>query len=95
VSADPRELSDGSMSCPVPHPDADPDKPCVKKIPAGWTADEGHAGGHMWMSAETAAILDSGHYDSIAAVSGLPFSAHDPDDCSPPCPRFYDRKATP
>lgn len=82
-------VSDGTMPCPVPHPDGK-DMPCCKKIPKGWTADEGHGGGHMWMSAATEALLDVGHFDARAALSGLPFGAHDPADCDHNCPRYWD-----
>ncbi len=83
-------VSDGTMPCPVPHPDGDPDKPCVKKIPNGWTADEGHAGGHMWMDAATMAVFDTGHYDAVAAISGQPFGPHAPEDCDPSCGRYLE-----
>lgn len=76
-------ISDGSMACPVPGPN---DLPCIKKIPVGWTASEGHSGGHMWMSAETEAIFDGGHYDASAALAGAPFEGHLPQDCKPGCP---------
>jgi hypothetical protein len=87
-------VSDGTMPCPVPHPDGDADKPCSKKIPNGWTAGDGHGGGHMWMSAATKALLDSGHYDATAAIAGPPFSTHDPADCDYNCPRFWDNTPT-
>jgi hypothetical protein len=87
-------LSDGAMPCPVPHPDGDVDKPCSKKIPKGWTAAEGHAGGHMWMSAATKTLFGSGHYDATAALAGLPFGPHNPADCDYGCPRFWDSTPT-
>jgi hypothetical protein len=77
--------SDGTMPCPVPSPDG---KPCVKRIPAGWTADEGHGGGHWWQSPETSKALERGHYDAAAAISGLPFAIHQPEDCPGP-PECY------
>lgn len=67
--------------CPVPHPDGDPTLPCVKLIEQGWTQEEGHGGGHMWMDERTAAILRGGHYDATAAVSGQPFGGHPVDEC--------------
>lgn len=75
--------------CPVPHPDGDPARPCIKLIPKGWAQDEGHAGGHMWMSEDTAAILDGGHFDATGAISGQPFSGHLPEDCTPECPKWF------
>lgn len=86
------QLSDGTMPCPVPHPDGGLIKPCRKRIPKGWTAEEGHGGGHMWMSAETEAVLDCGHYDATALLAGLPASTHAPEDCGPPCPCYFDTK---
>ena len=74
--------SDGTMPCPVPSPNG---LPCVKHIPAGWTADEGHGGGHFWMSPETSTALDHGHYDATAALAGKPFTIHQPEDCTPGC----------
>lgn len=56
------------MPCPEPSPTG---LPCSKKIPAGWTAEEGHSGGHFWASAETLAVFDGGHYDASAALAGL------------------------
>lgn len=82
-------VSDGTMPCPVPHP-AGEDMPCTKTIPAGWTAADGHGGGHMWMSAATERLLDSGHFNASAALAGLPFGAHDPADCDHNCPRYWD-----
>lgn len=72
------------LSCPVPGPEG---QPCIKKIPAGWTADEGHAGGHFWANTRAKAILDGGHYDATAALSGQPFDGHLPEECpGPSCP---------
>lgn len=74
-------VSDGTMPCPVPHPDGI-DAPCTKTIPNGWTADEGHGGGHCWMSPTTREQLDrDDHYDATAAISGLPFNLHRAKDC--------------
>jgi hypothetical protein len=75
--------TENPLPCPVPAPDTG--LPCVKKIPPGWTADEGHAGGHMWMSDRTSRILDGGHYDATAALSGLPFDGHLPEECDGDC----------
>lgn len=72
------DVSDGTTLCPVPHPGGDSTMRCCKQIPKGWTADEGHAGGHMWMTAETAALFDSGNYDAVAAISGQPFGPRQP-----------------
>ncbi len=79
-------ISDGTMPCPVPNPrNGDP---CTKTIPAGWAAGEGHGGGHFWADAATVAMLDGGHYDAVAAISGQPFASHEPEDCSPSCARW-------
>jgi len=82
-------ISDGTMPCPVPSPDG---LPCTKTIPDGWTPEEGHGGGHFWMSPEGAAVLDSGHYDVVALISGRPAEHHDPEDCHPGCPRWRGRR---
>jgi len=81
----PAPISDGTMPCPVPSPDHG--LPCRRKIPAGWTADEGHGGGHWWSSDRTEAILSGGHYDASLALSGQPFEGHLPSECTPDCPR--------
>lgn len=70
--------AENRLPCPVRTPEG---LPCTKKIPIGWTADEGHGGGHFWMSPEVAEILEGGHYDSVAAMSGRPFAWHLPEDC--------------
>jgi hypothetical protein len=83
-------VSDGTMPCPVPSPGG---LPCSKRIPAGWTASEGHGGGHFWVSPETAQALDTGHYDALAALAGKPFTVHQPADCTPECPRYGEAAA--
>ncbi len=83
-------VSDGTMPCPVPDPDGNPELACNRLIPAGWTAEEGHPGGHWWLDRATDELLRSGHFDATAALSGLPFGPHDPADCTPSCPRFWD-----
>lgn len=75
-------VSDGTLPCPVPSPGG---LPCVKRIPKGWTADEGHGGGHFWTSPEIAQALERGHYDAKAALAGQPFTIHQPEDCTPAC----------
>jgi hypothetical protein len=60
----------------------------VKRIPEGWTADEGHGGGHFWISPRTSQALDRGHYDATAALAGQPFTIHQPGDCTPGCPQY-------
>lgn len=80
-------VSDGAMPCPVRSPG---DLPCTKRIPTGWTAEEGHGGGHFWCDEETMALFDRGHYDAVAALSGEPFGEHDPADCTPQCPRYFE-----
>src|SRR5690606_21223373 len=66
------------MPCPVPGPNG---LPCIKRIPTGWTAPEGHGGGHVWASERAQAILNGGHYDATAAPSGQPFEGHLPEEC--------------
>jgi hypothetical protein len=78
-------LSDGTMPCPVASPDG---VACTKRIPAGWTADEGHSGGHFWASAEALDALENQHYDSVALISGQPAEFHRPQDCHPGCWRW-------
>lgn len=81
----PERISDGTLPCPVPSPGG---LPCVKRIPRGWTAGEGHGGGHFWMSAETEHALERGHYDATATLAGQPFTIHQPEDCTPVCPHY-------
>lgn len=70
--------SEDPIPCPIPSPDG---LPCTKTIEVGWTVEEGHGGGHFWASLETVAILDGGHYDARAALSGQPFAGHRPENC--------------
>jgi hypothetical protein len=83
-------LSDGTMPCPVRGPESG--LSCTKKIPNGWTADEGHGGGHFWISDRWSAILDGGHYDAKALISGLPADGHLPEECTPNCPKWRRRQ---
>ena len=78
--------SDGTMPCPVRSPGSG--LPCSKHIPRGWTAGEGHGGGHWWVSPETAEAMHTGHYDARAALAGEPFTIHQPEDCTPLCPQY-------
>ena len=81
--------SDGMVPCPVPAPHTG--DPCTKRIPSGWTVDQGHGGGHFWMPAAIRERLDRGdHYDSTAAISGQPFTFHTAEDCAPGCWQFPD-----
>src|SRR5579859_616363 len=83
-------VSDGTLPCPVQSPGG---LPCVKHIPRGWTASEGHGGGHFWMAPEVRAALDRGdHYDATAAISGQPFSFHRAEDCAPGCLQYRDQR---
>lgn len=77
--------SDGTMRCPVPDPDNG--LPCQKRIPVGWTADQGHGGGHWWQDDESFERMQTAHYDAKALLSGQPTGMHDPEDCpgSPTC----------
>jgi hypothetical protein len=79
-------VSDGTMPCPVPSPGDG--APCSKRIPKGWTADEGHGGGHWWIWPKDQARMDSGHFDARAALSMQPFSVHQPADCHPGCDQW-------
>lgn len=82
----PAPVSDGTMPCPVPSSNG---LPCIKMIPAGWTADEGHGGGHWWESPETTAAVEAGaHFDAVRLMAGLPTALHMPTDCTPECPRW-------
>ena len=78
-------VSDGTLPCPVLSPDG---LPCTKTIPEGWAPEEGHGGGHFWISTQGAAILDSGHYDVVALISGQPAASHSPKECHPNCPQW-------
>ncbi|MEU6054266.1 hypothetical protein ABZ829_28075 [Streptomyces xanthochromogenes] len=79
-------MSDGTMPCPVP---SDSGLPCIKHIPEGWTAEEGHAGGHWWESPTITALVDNGaHIDAAALLSGRPASVHMPADCTPQCAHY-------
>lgn len=86
-------VSDGTMRCPIPSPD---DLPCQKLIPKGWTADEGHSGGHWWQSDESFTAMLTSHYDASRALRGLPYSVHAPSDCPgpPTCIRVGDTVIT-
>lgn len=81
--------ADNPIPCPVTSPGAG--NPCTKTIPPGWTADEGHGGGHFWVDPHTKAILDGGHYDSVAAISMRPFDGHLPEDCPGAACPYADR----
>lgn len=78
------EVSDGTMPCPVPSPDTG--NPCTKGIPPGWTADEGHGGGHFWQDPViTKALVAGAHYDAARALTGLSTKWHMAADCTPDC----------
>lgn len=57
---------------------------CCKGIQPGWTPSEGHGGGHAWTRYRTQQMMRGGHYDATAAISGLPFSGHLPQECPGP-----------
>jgi len=77
-------ISDGTMPCPVPSPDTG--HPCVKTIPRGWTAEEGHGGGHFWQAPAITRALDAGaHYDAGRLLAGEAVPWHLPEDCTPAC----------
>lgn len=78
------EVSDGTMPCPVPSPDTG--HPCVKSIPKGWTAEEGHGGGHWWEAPKITELHKAGaHYHAGRLLAGLPTPYHLPADCTPEC----------
>ncbi|MCG8971774.1 hypothetical protein [Streptomyces sp. CL12-4] len=88
--ADPGTISDGTMPCPVPAPETG--HPCVKRIPQGWTAAEGHGGGHFWQAPKVAELEARGaHYDPGTLLSGQPTPWHLPNDCSPECWKWSER----
>lgn len=83
-------ISDGTMPCPVPAPETG--HPCVKPIPKGWTAAEGHGGGHFWQSPRVAELEACGaHYDPGSLLSGQATPWHEPKDCTPACWKWSDR----
>jgi hypothetical protein len=79
-------VSDGTMRCPVPDPEGK-GRPCQKRIPVGWRAEEGHGGGHSWQSDASAAAMRTGHFDARALLAGERFTVHQPEDCpgAPDC----------
>ncbi|MGW3627802.1 hypothetical protein [Streptomyces sp. NPDC000880] len=80
----PEPISDGTMSCPVRAPETG--NPCVKRIPSGWAAAEGHGGGHFWQAPEVAELKARGsHYDAGSLLSGQPTPWHMPKYCTPEC----------
>jgi hypothetical protein len=80
-------VSDGTMPCPVPSPDTA--HPCTKTIPAGWTAEEGHAGGHWWQDPAITELQKRGvHFDYAVLLSGQPAPWHEPEDCTPACWKY-------
>jgi hypothetical protein len=86
-------VSDGTMPCPVPSPSG---HPCIKHIPRGWTADEGHGGGHWWRQHEVTQAMDAGaHFDASRLLAGLPTEHHMPADCTPQCPHWTSTPAAP
>ncbi|MFF2731743.1 hypothetical protein ACFVS9_28030 [Streptomyces sp. NPDC058008] len=80
-------VSNGTMPCPVPDPVNG--HPCTKKIPPGWTADEGHGGGHFWQSPKVAELQERGvHFDAGSFLSGKPTPWHEAKDCTPSCWKY-------
>jgi hypothetical protein len=70
-------VSDGTLPCPESRHGV----PCLKTIPEGWHENEGHPGGHWFQPEADAERMRTEHYDTTAAVSGLPFEPHRPGDC--------------
>jgi hypothetical protein len=77
-------VSDGTMRCPEAHEGM----PCQKRIPNGWTASEGHAGGHWFQHDDSYSRIGTDHYDRGLLLSGQPTPRHRPEDCPDPvgCP---------
>ncbi len=77
-------VSDGTMPCPATSPETG--HPCIKKIPAGWAAEEGHGGGHWWQDPAITEMEKRGvHRDPVLLLSGQPTPWHEPEDCTPDC----------
>lgn len=70
-------VSDGTLPCPETRGDL----ACTKTIPKGWHENEGHGGGHWFQRPDDRDRLLTHHYDATAAISGLPFETHAPEDC--------------
>ncbi|MFI6142432.1 hypothetical protein ACIBCC_30100 [Streptomyces griseus] len=86
----PEPISDGTMRCPVPAPETG--HPCVKRIPNGWAAAEGHGGGHFWKSPKLTELENAGvHYDAGSLLAGKPTPYHLPGNCTPECWKWRDR----
>ncbi|WP_328406467.1 hypothetical protein OHS70_38560 (plasmid) [Streptomyces sp. NBC_00390] len=85
----PVPISDGTMPCPVAAPETG--HPCTKRIPSGWAAYKGHAGGHFWQDPKVAELEAGGaHYDPAVLLSGQPTKWHLPGDCTPGCWKWRD-----
>ncbi|WP_399553969.1 hypothetical protein [Streptomyces anulatus] len=86
----PESISDGTMPCPVPAPETG--HPCVKRIPNGWAAAEGHAGGHFWKAPRLTELEEAGaHFDAGSLLAGKPTPYHLPENCIPGCWKWRDR----
>jgi hypothetical protein len=75
------------QACPIPNP-GNPEHRCVKPIPMGWGPEEGHGGGHVWMSPRQEEILDRGHFDARALLSGEPTKVHLSEECTSACASY-------
>ncbi|SEE84963.1 hypothetical protein SAMN05216483_6781 [Streptomyces sp. 2131.1] len=85
----PEPISDGTMPCPVSAPETG--HPCVKRIPNGWAAAEGHGGGHFWQAPKATELQNAGaHVDYRTLLSGQPAAYHLPEDCTPDCWKWGD-----
>lgn len=86
----PEPISDGTMPCPVPAPETG--HPCVKRIPNGWAAAEGHSGGHFWKAPRLIELEEAGvHFDAGSLLAGKPTPYHLPENCAPGCWKWRDR----
>lgn len=68
-----------ALTCPAA---SEQNIPCQKSL---YQASDGtimdHAGGHMYATDETWALLNGNHYDAAALMSGQWASSHTPEEC--------------
>lgn len=61
---------------------------CIKRLVVDVDGEGYHGGGHMFATPAVRKVLDGGHYDATALISGQPASWHEPDECHPECPKW-------
>lgn len=61
---------------------------CIKRLTVDIDGEGYHGGGHMFATAAVRLVLDGGHYDATALISGQPATWHEPDDCHADCPKW-------